>query len=200
MTNTRPEHVLKFWFADALASPELHAARHGFWFKANPEADAQIRSQFSDLPDRLASGLADSWAQTPKGRLAAVIGLDQFPRNLYRGKPEAFSHDALARRLCEDGITHGDDGRLHPLERAFFYLPLEHAEDLAAQDQCVALMAALPAAMGEPWQSALEGYASYALAHRDVIARFGRFPHRNTALGRASTVEEIEYLQAGGGF
>jgi uncharacterized protein (DUF924 family) len=179
--------VLEFWFgAPPIASrPE--------WFRKDPAFDEAIRSRFGALVDDAIAGRL-GWAA--EHRLAEILLLDQFPRNLFRGQARAFAGDARAVGLALALIDEGADAALHPLARWFVYLPLEHAEDLMLQDRSVALFAALAAA--EPQMaSALD----YAERHRDVIRRFGRFPHRNEALGRASTPDELAYLATpGSGF
>jgi uncharacterized protein (DUF924 family) len=185
----RPQEVLEFWFGSAplQARPE--------WFRKDAAFDETIRQRFGALVDRALAGPL-GWSATPEDRLAEIVVLDQFPRNLFRGEARAFAGDARALRLALDLIDSGDHLQLAPLQRWFAYLPLEHAEDLALQDRCVALFEAL-ARDATGFDSALD----YARRHRDVIARFGRFPHRNAALGRVSTAEEVAYLgQPGSGF
>jgi len=185
--------VLAFWFGP----PPL--AVRAEWFRKDPAFDDRIRAQFGAAVDAaLDSPLPGSLSA--RDTLAHIVLRDQFPRNLYRGQARAFAGDpaalALARRLIADDSPDSGHLSLHPLERWFVYLPLEHAEDLALQDQCVALFQALAAAT--------PGFAEalrYAQAHRDVIARYGRFPHRNAALGRTSTPDEQAYLATpGAGF
>jgi uncharacterized protein (DUF924 family) len=177
--------VLDFWFADT-------GAAH--WFVADAAFDAQIRERFSSAADAAADGRLDGWAATPAGGLALLILLDQFPRNLYRGDSRAWAQDARAQRVALSGIARGDDRRLPPLQRVFAYLPLEHAEDRALQQQSVALFEALCAEVSPPQRRRFQEFLEYARRHRDTIARFGRFPHRNVALGRTSTPEEVIHL------
>jgi len=186
------EAVLAFWFA------EESAAR---WFAGDAAFDAQIRCRFAAVVEAAAEGKLDGWARTPLGWLALLIVLDQFSRNLYRRDARAWAQDARALSLAQAGIARGDDRQLPPLQRVFTYLPLEHAEDLALQDRSVALFEALRAEVGPQQRASFEGFLDYARRHREVIARFGRFPHRNAVLGRASTAEEALYLaQPGAGF
>ena len=184
-----PQAVLDFWFG----SEPLQARVE--WFRKDPVFDERIRTEFGAVvAEAIARPLG--WDADVMERLAEVVVLDQFPRNLFRGDARAFAGDARARAIALAMIDAGDDGALHPLQRAFVYLPLEHAEDLALQDRCVALFEALAA---EHLGSAEN--LDYAHRHRDVIRRFGRFPHRNAALGRTSTPEEEEYLATpGSGF
>jgi uncharacterized protein (DUF924 family) len=159
--------------------------------------------RFAATVDVASTGQLDEWAHTPEGWLALLIVLDQFRRNLYRDDARAWACDGRALALAVAGIARGNDQRLPPLQRAFAYLPLEHAEDLALQHRCVALFAALCAMAGlDPEQRILlESFLDYARRHQRVIERFGRFPHRNAVLGRTSTSAELPYLATpGAGF
>lgn len=172
-----PAAVLDFWFADA---NEAH------WWAPPPEFDAEIRDRFGALhADAAAERLAD-WEATPEGALALIIVLDQFPRNMFRDDPRAFATDKLAQAVALRAIDAGHDHAVPIERRVFFYMPLEHAEDLALQDRCCALVAE---------RCDIGSYAEYAERHRVVIAQFGRFPHRNAVLGRESTPEETAYLE-----
>lgn len=189
-----PADVLEFWFG-APGSAE-HGSLRKCWFEKDPAFDADIRRRFLVLVDEAAAGRLDDWADRPEGLLALIVLLDQFPRNLFRDAPRAFATDAQALALAQQALAQGVDAQLMPVARAFIYLPFEHSEDLAMQDRAVALFAAL-AQHGEAFAS----YLDYAERHRDVIRRFGRFPHRNAILGRASTPEEIAFLaRPGAGF
>jgi uncharacterized protein (DUF924 family) len=168
--------VLQFWFAEL---------RPADWFAKSDALDASIRLRFGALHERLAAGGEPMHAPTPRLLLAAVIVLDQFSRNLHRDDARAFAADAQARALARRALELGVDRGLSPGERLFFYLPFEHSEALADQELAVRRVAEL----GDP------GWTRYAQAHRDIIARFGRFPHRNAVLGRASTPEETAFLQ-----
>lgn len=186
------EDVLDFWFAEDAAS---------CWFGGDAAFDAQIRERFGEVADAAAAGRLDDWASTPSGWLALLIALDQFSRNLHRNGPRAWAQDARALPLALAGIERGDDQRLLPLQRVFAYLPLEHAEDLACQDRSVALFESLCEQVPADERDRYAGFLDYARKHREVIARFGRFPHRNTALGRESTPAEQDYLATpGAGF
>ena len=182
--------VIDFWFG----APPLATRRE--WFVKDPAFDETIRVRFGALVDRALAGPL-GWGGDALSTLAEVIVLDQFPRNLFRGQARAFAGDARARSLALALVDGGGDLSLHPLQRWFAYLPLEHAEDLALQDRSVALFEALAAEPGADFASALD----YARRHREVIRRFGRFPHRNAALGRVSTAEEAAFVkQPGSGF
>lgn len=185
--------VLDFWFADGPDGYRLA------WFKRDDAFDAEIRTRFGPLVAPARAGSLDDWASTPEGALALFLVLDQFPRNLFRGSPEAFASDAhaltLARRIVLGARL---DLALTPTQRVFLYLPFEHAEDMAAQDLSVALFEGL---RDHPAHAAANGTIDYAWRHRAVIAQFGRFPHRNAVLGRESTPAELTYLaQPGAGF
>ena len=189
-----PADVLEFWFG-APGSVE-HGSLRKCWFEKDPAFDAEIRRRFLALVDEAAAGRLDGWADRPEGLLALIVLLDQFPRNLFRDAPRAFATDTQALALAQQALARGVDAQLMPVARAFIYLPFEHSEDLAMQDRAVSLFSAL-AKHGEAFAS----YLDYAERHRDVIRRFGRFPHRNAILGRASTPEEIAFLaQPGAGF
>lgn len=185
--------VLDFWFADGLNTPREA------WFKKDAAFDAEIEARFGAMIAPAREGALDAWAATPEGALALMILLDQFPRNTRRGSPEAFASDAhalaLARRLV---LAQRMDLALTPTQRVFLYLPFEHAESMEAQDLSVALFEGL---RDSPRHAAPGKSITYAWAHRVVIARFGRFPHRNATLGRTSTPAELDYLaQPGAGF
>ncbi len=193
-----PEAVLRFWLADALASPEALAARTQIWFGADPALDCEIARRFGAWVERAGEGALGEWMREPRAALALVILLDQFPRNLFRGGARSFAFDARALEASSAALTAGHDRVLHPLESIFLYLPFEHAESLAAQDQSVALFEAAAARAESAHAEAMRDYADFARRHRDVIRRFGRFPHRNAVLGRATTAEEAAYLAGGG--
>ncbi len=168
--------VLDFWFVEL--TPED-------WFLPGDGLDATIARRFGGLHARLGrEGVPASWRATPRGRLAAIIVLDQFPRNIYRGRAAAFSTDDAALALARETVNGGHAQELEVVERKFVYLPFEHSEDPAIQDESMRLFATLDDARS----------LHYAEAHRDVIRRFGRFPHRNSMLGRVSTADEEAYL------
>lgn len=200
MTESTANVVIEFWFGaegTSEADQERLARR---WFVRSDEFDAEIRLRFGALVDAAIAGDLDGWARSARGRLALLLVLDQFPRNLYRESPAAFAGDPAAQRHAIEGLARGDDLALAPRYRPFCYLPLEHAEDLALQQRCVALFAALAADEASVPRERYQMYLDYARRHRTVIERFGRFPHRNRILGRATSPEEQVYLDAGGGF
>ena len=182
-----PDDVLDFWFAG-------DGTRHrAAWFEQDAAFDAEC-ARFADALHTARSGGFDRWADTARGMLALIVLLDQFSRNLHRCSPESYAADSQARALARDAVAHGFDRALHPVERSFIYLPFEHSEDLADQDESVRLFETLRLALGD-------ATVEYAYRHRDLIRRFGRFPHRNPVLGRESTPEELRYLaEPGAGF
>ncbi len=168
--------VLAYWFGEGMAER---------WFKKDPAFDREIRDRLLPLYRRAAAGELDDWPVNAEGALALIILLDQVPRNLFRGESRAFATDAEALALAKQSIERGLDRELRQVERVFLYLPLEHSESLADQDDCVRLIGQLDE--NKEWRD-------YAIQHREIIARFGRFPHRNAVLGRATTPEEAEFL------
>ena len=176
------EEIIHFWFE------EIEPAKH--WVK-DLEFDELIRTRFGDVHTAATKGELYHWRETANGRLAEIIVLDQFSRNMFRGHSQSFVSDPKARNLARAGVDAGLDREMTREERVFFYLPFEHSEDLADQERAVELISAL----------GNENYTQYAQAHFDLIKRFGRFPHRNEVLGRVSTAEEVAYLaQPGSGF
>lgn len=190
--------VLEYWFAGTEQDPTAAQARTAWWFSGGEEVDREIRDRFAGTVEAGRHGGLDGWAKSAPGALALVIVLDQFPRNIFRGLPEAFASDERALAVAEAAITAGGLDALGPIERAFLYMPFQHAENLAAQDRGVALFDDLRTIGGPAWQSLLDVNLKYAREHRDIIARFGRFPHRNPLLGRASTPEEEAFMADGG--
>jgi uncharacterized protein (DUF924 family) len=176
-----PSEVVAFW-------REAGAAK---WFAKDDAFDAAIRERFEALHLAAARGELAEWSEKSEGALALLLLLDQFPRNLFRGSAHAFATDPLALSLARAAIAAGHDAAAPADLRVFFYLPFEHSEALADQDHCVALCQALDAETGSEW-------AKWAKLHRDIIVRFGRFPHRNAMLGRESTEEELVFLADGG--
>lgn len=194
MSAASPQAVLDFWFGrpDEAGYGKARAE----WFRKDADFDDKIRALFLPTVEQaLAGGLA-AWADENDGAVALLILLDQFPRNLFRHDARAFAGDPLALALASTLVADGRDRQFSPLQRVFVYLPFEHSESLADQERAIALFTALAADRPD-----FADYLDYAHRHREVIARFGRFPHRNAALGRTSTAKEIAYLaQPGAGF
>ncbi len=174
----RPTDIIAFWSA---AGPSA-------WFKKDPAFDEELRARFEAAHHAAARGEYAAWEQSAESALALLLLLDQIPRNIYRGSAHAFATDPLAQAIADRAVNAGHDRATSMPLRIFFFLPFEHAENLALQARCIGLMEATGDAE----------YAKYARIHRDIIARFGRFPHRNAALARATTPEEQTFLDAGG--
>ena len=189
------ESVLDFWFGDAAESPEKAGERMGLWFTSSPELDAEICALFGELFESASRGELAHWQETAEGSMALVVLLDQFSRNIHRGSAKAFAADPLALAAAERAVQSGQDAEMPPIWRSFLYLPFEHSEALDDQDRCIELMRRSAAGAPQEWRELFEGNLEYAEGHREIIARFGRFPHRNQVLGRAGTPEEIEFLE-----
>ncbi len=185
-----PPDVLDFWFG-AFGSPERGTPRAA-WFKKSDAFDQEVRARFLAVHELAAGGKLAAWDETPHALLAFIIVCDQFPRNMFRNDPRAFATDAQALAAAQRMVERGWDMQLAPIERQFVYLPFEHAEDAAMQQRSLDLFGRLA---DDP---ALADLAEWARKHADVIARFGRFPHRNAILGRASMPEETEFLKQPG--
>ncbi len=189
--------LLDHWFADGLERGWPSEPRGWLWFSAGPAQDAELRDRFGAAVDQALAGSLDGWAATPTGRLALVLLLDQLPRNLFRGQPGAFAGDARAQALASEAVDTGQDRLLPTVARVFLYMPFMHAENLALQDLCVRCFERLRTEAPPELQSTLDENLRYARLHRDIVLRFGRFPHRNAAMGRESTAEETEFLKDG---
>ena len=188
------EDVLSYWLRPSPTTEAEAEARKEFWFNGSAAIDEEIRVRFRALVEAARAGGLAAWSATPRGALALIILIDQFSRNLYRGTPAAFSHDGVALDLARAGFDAGHFDACDPVERMFAALPFRHAEDIDAQKRAVALAVA-DALTGPPHLEAFLIYSvDWARKHLDVIVRFGRFPHRNAALGRPSTPAEVEYL------
>jgi len=192
------QSLLDWWFGPSLSSAEVAAARGGLWFGMRDSQDAEARERFGALVDQALDGSLVEWCETPEGWLALILLLDQLPRMIHRGTPLAFAGDRRAQALVREGLAQGWDAQLPAIRRVFVYLVFEHAEDLATQNQAVALYSALRDTQPAAERELFHGYLDYAERHQRVIARFGRFPHRNAILGRASTAEEIAFLEEPG--
>lgn len=196
-----PDAVLRFWFGENTGSADTAKRQAALWWSKQPATDTVIRRQFAPWVQAAGFGRFAGWQETAGGALALIILLDQFPRNLFRGSPRAFAYDAQARETAIALIRTGRYLELRLIERVFAYLPLEHSEIPAHQDECVALFEALHDEAPEGEKAVFAGYVDFAHRHRDIVRRFGRFPHRNAALGRPSTPEEAAFLlQPGSSF
>jgi uncharacterized protein (DUF924 family) len=192
------DELLEFWFGEDPDDAEVAKSKAELWWGHRAETDELLQVRFGAAASAAAVGILDHWSGSPRGRLALILLLDQLPRAIHRGTPAAFAQDLDARRVAQRGLESGADKLLRPIERLFFYLPFEHSEDLADQDQSVALFRDLVALVQEEQRETFAGFVDYAERHREVIARFGRFPHRNAILGRESTPLEKAFLEEPG--
>jgi len=190
----RIDEILTFWFREqALSAPQIDR-RMDVWFGEDPVFDHEIKKEYADDVEKASAGKLDYWAEEPRGRLALIILLDQFRRNIYRGSKEAFALDQAALKLCIEGAMAKKDKGLTPIQQAFFYMPLQHAESRKVQAKSVAVFNRLAEAVSPTYRETFATIATFAELHHDIIEQFGRFPHRNSLLGRENTPEEDEYL------
>ena len=201
-TQRRAHEILEFWFGQR---PYVGVERRmRFWFgderapELQPQTDEAIRLRFGALVAAAAAGKLDHWESSPRRRLALILLLDQFPRNIYRGTSGAFDHDRAAVLLTLTGMQLGADAALDPVERLFFYMPLQHSESAEVQAESVAAFTRLASEAPEALRAQLGLVVQFAQLHSDIISRFGRFPHRNQALGRASSSDELAWLASEG--
>ena len=192
------EDLLEFWFGSPPTDEDGVSGQMTRWFSADSEFDAELARRFGAAISAVAGGQLDEWGESAHGRLALILLLDQCPRNTHRRDPAAFAQDALALSWTLDGLSRGMDLELEPLERMFFYMPMQHSESLDSQDRSVEIFTELAHSdVPNFMQKYLLDAAESARVHRDIVARFGRFPHRNSVLGRASTADEHAYLEEG---
>ncbi|OKH24008.1 DUF924 family protein [Chroogloeocystis siderophila] len=184
------DEILAFWFGQPNTAE--YGKQHAFWFTKSAEFDREVRERFLSDYEQAAAHQLDTWKEAPRSCLALILLLDQIPRNIFRGTPQAFATDAAALTAAQHAVAQGFDRELLNVQRWFIYLPFEHSENLEHQRQCVELFASLK---DDPESASAIDYAQRHLA---VIERFGRFPHRNKILNRESTPEELEFLQQPG--
>ena len=190
----RIEDVLTFWFKEhALSAPQIDR-RMDIWFGADPIFDHEITKEFANDVELASAGKLDYWADSPRGRLALIIMIDQFRRNIYRSTAQAFSKDTTALKYCVEGAIKKHEQDLAPIEKVFFYMPLQHAESRKVQAKSVLLYERLIASASPTYRETFETVLQFAELHKDIFDQFGRFPHRNTLLNRENTPEENEYL------
>lgn len=190
----RIEAILSFWFKEQeLTAPQIDR-RMDKWFSEDPVFDHEIEKEFSDDISAASAGTLDHWATDPHGRLALIILIDQFRRNIYRNTAKAFSKDKLALKLCVEGAMEKKDRSLTPIQRVFFYMPLQHAESRKVQAKSVELYNRLAEAVSPTYRETFLTVAQFAELHKDIVEQYGRFPHRNQLLNRENTAEEAEYL------
>ncbi len=198
MSDPDIRRVLDFWFSDGAMDQPTIDSRMDRWFTANSGFDAAIRTEFGPLVERAAKGALSNWAEEPDGRLALILLLDQFRRNIYRGTPKAFSRDTQAVKLCVEGAATGAYKNLTTLQQAFYFMPLQHAESLRIQERSLKIYEGLLASASATLKATMATFAQFAELHHDIIAAHGRFPHRNRILGRPDTPDEAEYLESAG--
>lgn len=192
---TKVNDILNFWFGTDAKRDLPDQARSSFWFGRDPSTDMLIRARFSDDLNKAIAGEYEEWQNQPRSRLALIILFDQFTRNIYRDDAKAFAYDNKALDLALQGIALEHDRNLPLIERVFFYLPLEHSESLTVQKQSVAAFQSLLAISLFETRELYENFLAYAVKHYEVIKQFGRFPSRNAALGRESTIAEQDFLK-----
>ncbi len=197
MSREQIAEIVEFWLGPGLESPEGASDRREWWYRGGEAVDEEIRARFGDLVPRARNGEFAHWRETPDGALAMILLLDQFTRHLYRGTPEAYCGDALSFEIVDRVIDEGRDLPLHPVARIWLYHPFHHAESVVEQNRGIALLEAMRDGAPDEWRPyvvrSIEGWGR----HRDIVARFGRFPHRNEVLGRSSSEEERAFLAAG---
>jgi uncharacterized protein (DUF924 family) len=190
----RIEAILAFWFKEQqLTAPQIDG-RMDVWFGEDPVFDEEVAQKFADDVENASEGRLDHWAQEPPGRLALILLLDQFRRNIYRNQAEAFALDKAALKLCVEGAMEKKDKGLTPIQRAFFYMPLQHSESRKVQKKSVEIYSRLSEAVSATYRETFETIAQFAQLHADIVEQYGRFPHRNTILKRENSPEEDEYL------
>lgn len=192
----RIDQIVSFWFMEqSLSGPQIDA-RMDVWFGENADFDREISETYGDDVEQAAAGERDHWAESAHGRLALILLLDQFRRNIFRNTADAFSRDKAALKLCVEGAMAKKDKGLSPIERVFFYMPLQHAESRKVQAKSVRIFNRIAEAVSPTMKETFETFAQFAELHADIVQQFGRFPHRNKLLNRQNTPEEEEYLAA----
>ena len=190
----RIDEILSFWFMEqSLSAPQIDG-RMDTWFGEDPIFDEEIAKEFAEDVEQASDGKLDHWAHQPRGRLALILLLDQFRRNIFRNTPEAFEKDKAALKLCVEGAMEKKDKGLAPIHKAFFYMPLQHAESRKVQAKSRKIYERLADAVSPTYKETFETIAQFANLHADIVEQFGRFPHRNELLGRENSPEEEEYL------
>jgi uncharacterized protein (DUF924 family) len=190
----RIDAILSFWFMEQTLSAPKIDGRMDTWFGEDPVFDEEIAKEFAEDVERASDGALDHWAHEPRGRLALILLLDQFRRNIYRNTAEAFEKDRAALKLCVEGAMEKKDHGLAPIHKAFFYMPLQHAESRKVQAKSRVIYQRLAEAVSPTYKETFETIAQFAELHADIVERFGRFPHRNKLLERENSPDEEEYL------
>ena len=191
------DKIHAFWFGPLTTEGMSAPSQHALWFTKREDTDRKIATQFQSLVEQALAGQLDEWTDSAEGLIALILLLDQFTRNIFRNSANAFAGDAKALEFAQIALFEKRHLTLPPIHQVFLLMPLEHNEDLVVQEQCVEAFRALHERTGLPQ---IADFSRYAVAHRDVIAQFGRFPHRNDILGRSSTEDELAYLEKHGGF
>ena len=190
----RIDEILSFWFKEQeLSAPQIDR-RMDTWFGEDPVFDHELEKEFLGDIEQASKGELNRWADEPRGRLALILLIDQFRRNIYRNTAKAFSKDQLALKLCVEGAMEKKDKGLTPIQKVFFYMPLQHTESARVQAKSVELFTRLAESVSPTYQETFLTIAQFAELHKDIIDQFGRFPHRNELLDRKNTPEEDEYL------
>ena len=194
MDQLRIEEILTFWFQEQKLSAPRIDSRMDIWFGEDPVFDHEVEKAFGTDVDAASDGKLDHWTHNPLGRLALILLLDQFRRNIYRGTSDAFAKDKAALKLCVEGAMAKADQSLSPIQRVFFYMPLQHSESRRVQAKSIKIYDRLAEAVSPTYAETFATIAQFAELHHDIIELFGRFPHRNKLLGRGNTPQEDEYL------
>jgi uncharacterized protein (DUF924 family) len=192
------ETIREFWFGTNPDDTGVAKEKSKLWWSKDPATDQQIRQRFEPFVLKAVARALDGWLAAPAGRLALILLTDQFPRSMYRNTPKAFAFDPLARAWCREAIADSSHRLLRPIERVFLYLPLQHSESLEDQQQSVFLNEELAIGVDTKHRATFDEFLAFAVRHRDIVARFGRFPHRNRILGRQSSPEELRFLEEKG--
>jgi len=193
-----PDSLREFWFGTDANDTIVAQGQSKLWWIKDAALDQKIGDRFGSYLHRASNGELNDWLASASGRLALILITDQFPRNIYRDTPQAFAYDGLARSWCKEGVENGAHELLRPIERAFFYLPLEHSESVQDQERSVFLYQTLAHSVDPDQRATFNGFLRSALQHQGIITRFHRFPHRNEILGRVSTPEELIFLEEPG--
>ena len=194
MNTSQINEVLEFWFADRDLSEPTLDSRMTRWFNFDDEFDAELADRFTSLAKQALTEELDDWAEQPLGRLALILLLEQFPRRIYKDSPDAFQGDRKAMKLCQEGVANDAYRKLNAVQQLFFFMPLQRAESIKIQQTSVKIYNALSSNVSSTLRDTFETVAHFAELRRDVIAQFGRFPHRNAPLGRSNTGAEEAHL------
>ena len=193
----RAQQIHDYWFGPADDWQQVLKNNSPRWFAGGEAMDSEIRTEFASTLETARRGEFDAWQDSIIGAMALVLLMDQFPRHIHRGNPKAFGYDEFSLDICLRGIERGIDSAMSPVQQVFFYLPLQHAEDLDIQNRSIEMMELRAGQCDEAFKAFMENSLDYARQHHDIIQRFGRFPHRNQILDRANTEEEQIFLDAG---